>query len=301
MNAEMPIISVVVCTHNRLRLLRGCLDSLLSQHADPELYEILVVDNCSTDGTGAYLEAFIPGACRFRWVVEPVLGLSNARNRGWREARGRYVAYIDDDAEAHSEWISEIIEFISRRPEVPMFGGPYRAFTTDPVPSWFPPEYGSMNHGSEERALDIGREFIQGMNMAFNKGVLAACGGFHPGLGMKGNMVSYGEETQLQFILRDRGHQVYYLPKMKVNHYLPAYKMCFSWLLKSLYSVGATWALTSNQHRTLVSHLAGLAYGVIFAFGILLTRKKIPFRRKLYYSVIPVVSEFGALREHLKR
>jgi GT2 family glycosyltransferase len=295
----LPEITVVVCTHNRVRLLEGCLDSLSRQEVDPRRYDVLVVDNGSTDGTADFLSRCCYDDIRLRWVNEPVLGLSYARNRGWLEANGTYVAYIDDDAIAAPDWISEIISFVERRPEIAMFGGPHVPFATDPVPSWFPPEYGTMDLGSEERALEIGREFVEGMNMAIRKDILADCGGFHPDLGMKGYKVSYGEETQLQITLRNCGFAVYYLPQMKVSHHLPGRKMRLGWLLKSAYASGRCSALTWNTQRTLGAHCAGLMYGCFYLLRTFFLRKGIPLRRKLYYALAPLVSECGAFMEYL--
>ena len=93
-------ISAVVCTHNRAAYLRKALQSLVDQTMAQELYEIIVVDNASTDGTKQVVSEY-SGASNLRCLYEPVIGLSRARNTGWGNARGEYVAYLDDDAVAH--------------------------------------------------------------------------------------------------------------------------------------------------------------------------------------------------------
>ena len=96
--ADSPLISAVICTYNRADLLAGAIESLLEQTLNPAHREIIVVDNASTDGTRAVVEQFAPDGVRY--VLETRQGLGYARNRGWQEARGEFVAYIDDDARA---------------------------------------------------------------------------------------------------------------------------------------------------------------------------------------------------------
>lgn len=296
---EDKLISVVVCTFNRVDLLEALLCSLEKQTCQKGLYEVIIVDNNSTDRTYQLGLEAISRNCNFYLFRELLQGLSYARNRGMQEAKGKYVAYIDDDAVATPNWLAEMASFIRRHPGVVAFGGPYEAFTTTPVPVWFPPEYGSLNYGCEERCLDTGREFIHGTNMVFLRDVISACGGFHPELGMKGNLISYGEETRLQFILMEKGFQVYYAPLMVVRHWLPLHKVRLSWLLKTAYAVGRCSALTLTTQRTLISHFAGLMFGCFHLVRTFFLRNGIPLRRKLYYALVPLISEWGALMEYL--
>lgn len=295
------IVTAVVCTFNRSQLLCNCLESLANQDASVELFEVIVVDNGSTDNTDEVTRTYLADNKHFRCVKEEQTGLSYARNRGWREASGQYVVYIDDDAEASTDWVSAILSFVVRYPDAVVFGGPYNAFSTDPVPAWFPPEYGVLGHGQVERKLDTGREFISGTNMAFRVDVLQACGGFHPDLGMKGKKISYGEETHLQILLHEQGHEIYYVPLMKVRHYLSADKMSIVWLLQSAYEVGKCWTLTSNCPRSLFLHFTGLAYGCVYAFRNFFNSEKMYLKRRLFYSLLPLVSEFGSFVDYFVR
>ncbi len=296
-----PLISVVVCTHNRADLLGGLLSSIEAQTLDKEQFEVVVVDNNSVDHTLQVAREFVARHINAQLFTESEQGLSNARNRGWREARGLYVAYIDDDAEADSHWLVEMASFIRRNPTVCAFGGPYEAFSTYPVPSWFPPGEGSMSLGSDERPLDAEREFIHGTNMVFRRDILAEFDGFDPALGMNGNKLSYGEETRFQLLLKERGQAVFYVPAMKVRHYLPAHKMRLGWLLKSAYAVGRCSALALGHRRGLFSHLAGIAYGCVHALRTFCRPRNIPLRRLIYYGLTPLVSEFGAFLDYFLR
>ncbi|MDH3661367.1 MAG: glycosyltransferase, partial [Alphaproteobacteria bacterium] len=131
---DEPLVSVVVCTYNRADLLRVCLDSLTCQNAGG--FEIIVVDNNSTDQTRTVAASFAQRVPPVRYVFEPEQGLSAARNRGWREARGRYVAYVDDECRMPVDWIGNMTETIqAHQPE--MLGGPYDACFDGPPPDWY--------------------------------------------------------------------------------------------------------------------------------------------------------------------
>ena len=131
----MPAISIVICTYNRPDLVAQVLATLAEQDAPRDSYEVLVIDNASPQDIAGVVASFdgrIPG---LRCIREGQVGLSYARNRGWREARGEYVGYVDDDCKLPTEWVSTALEVI-RDVHPIMFGGPYRAFYMTPRPRW---------------------------------------------------------------------------------------------------------------------------------------------------------------------
>jgi glycosyltransferase involved in cell wall biosynthesis len=91
------LITVIICTRNRAKLLRDAMASVVEQGIPKSDYEIVVVDNASTDETPDVVAEF-RGSAHIRYVHEEKLGLCIARNTGWRAASGRYVAFFDDDA-----------------------------------------------------------------------------------------------------------------------------------------------------------------------------------------------------------
>jgi glucosyl-dolichyl phosphate glucuronosyltransferase len=298
-NANTFFVSVVVCTLNRSQLLRDCLESLANQQLTDKQYEVIVVDNGSTDDTYAVIQEFIISHKHFRSFKEDHLGLSHARNRGWKEAIGEYVAFIDDDAIAPCDWVAQIKAFIERRPQVFAFGGPYESFSLVPVPYWFPLEYGSWNLGEEERPISIGMEWINGTNMIFKKELLSELGGFNSNLGMSGDRVSYGEETRLLLELKKDNIQVYYVPNIKVRHIIADYKMRLSWLLSSSYKTGRCSVLTFGVYRSLFSHLSCIGACMFTGVGKILSCSAEPFKRRVYVSFSNLFIEFGALVEYV--
>jgi glucosyl-dolichyl phosphate glucuronosyltransferase len=297
-NYNNIMVSVVVCTLNRSLLLRKCLESLANQDISVEMYEVIVVDNGSTDDTAEVINEFLASYKSFRSMKEDQQGLSFSRNLGWNEAFGQYVAFIDDDAVAYPNWISGIANFIARQPDAGIFGGPYDAFYQVPIPAWFPPEYGKLDLGAEERCIKLGSEWISGSNMVIRKELFYMYGGFDERLGMTGGKAAYGEEVKFFLSMRDKGNRIFYVPSIRVAHLVAEYKMSLNWLLLSGYSVGRRYELTFNVNRSLLSHVVSLISELGIAVCRMLRPVNMPFRRRLYYSLFRLYYEAGAVIEH---
>ena len=96
---DRPLVSVLICTYNRVDDLKKCLDSMLDQTYDN--FEVIVINGPSTDETENLLKKY-PFKCLGQ---KKKGGLSEARNLGVREAKGEIVAFIDDDAVADKNWV----------------------------------------------------------------------------------------------------------------------------------------------------------------------------------------------------
>ena len=97
---RLPRITVAVCTYNRAGLLEECLESLVNQTADANTFEVIVVNNGSTDQTQQVAQQFTRQHSTFHVVIENKPGLSHARNLAFRNARSNWISYIDDDTKA---------------------------------------------------------------------------------------------------------------------------------------------------------------------------------------------------------
>lgn len=169
-------LSLVICTRNRGSRLGPCL-SALKRLQYSGLWEIIVVDNNSTDDTRQHLEAFVAEApCPSHYVLETAPGLANARNAGWRRAKGAIVAFTDDDCYVAPDLVARTVEAFSD-PEVGYVGGRIRLFDPEdaPVTILESDQPRSFAPGCYVRAGEI-----QGANMAFRRCVLEALGGFDP-------------------------------------------------------------------------------------------------------------------------
>jgi glycosyltransferase involved in cell wall biosynthesis len=199
MDVGMFQLSVVVCTYNRADMLSTALESLVQQTLDKRLYEVIVVDNASSDATPEVLRGLRARYGEWNIVLarEDRLGLGYARNAGVREARGAYVAFMDDDAWADKDWLKLALgcfEYVKPTPFV--VGGPILPFYDSPRPAWFKDEYEIRTWGQKPRFLRQGESF-SGSNIIFNKDIIETYGGFDVQVGMKGYHLSVGVETNL--------------------------------------------------------------------------------------------------------
>ncbi len=94
----MKKISIVICTYNRADLLKDCLASLTEQNASTDQFEVLTINNNSTDHTVRVGTEFSASYAHYRLITEEEQGLSRARNRGYKEAEADWLLYLDDDA-----------------------------------------------------------------------------------------------------------------------------------------------------------------------------------------------------------
>lgn len=294
-------ISVVVCTYNRAEHLKVCLESLVVQTADESLYEVIIVNNNSTDSTLEIAEKFTGLQPNFRVVTEMKRGLSHARNRGCQEAYGEYVAYIDDDARAYTDWVENIHHFIQRRQDVRVFGGPYFAFFDQKIPDWLPVDFESHFLGNKERALERFKEWIAGPNMIFRKDLLAQIGLFPTDLGMVAGKIAYGEDTWVIKKTYDLGLDVFYVPTVIVDHFVHRYKIRLRWMLFSAYKRGLCYGKVFSCrpklfHQLLVLQKNLVQFLLAIIFHVTLGQSRdVPLKRIVLDQLNPIFFTAGRI------
>lgn len=237
-------ISTVVCTYNRCGYLECCLESLMRQTLPASVYEVIVVDNNSSDATRKVCECYQDRE-NFCYFFEEQQGLSHARNRGLRESRAPLVAYIDDDAVAVSGWLAGLLEgFADRR--VATVGGPILPVFEGDRPAWLHdsllPLYSCRDRGKEVFDLGPGL-FFYGANMSFRRDVLEQVAGFPEHLGRKGDNLLSDEELVVSQRIEALGYRMRYLPEAVVHHSIPRERLKMSWLLQRFYWLGRGEAL----------------------------------------------------------
>lgn len=117
--------SIIVPTYNRLDEIRELLDSLEKQSLGKDAFEVLVVDDGSTDNTAAYVaEKLQQGSLNLRFISQDHKGPGPARNLGMENAQGEYYLFIDSDCIAHEDWLKAYDEALTEK--VAGFGGPDR-------------------------------------------------------------------------------------------------------------------------------------------------------------------------------
>ncbi|MFH0988280.1 MAG: glycosyltransferase family 2 protein [Parcubacteria group bacterium] len=230
-------LSIVVCTFNRAKLLESCLESLKNQTLDKSRYEVIVVDNNSTDNTRELLAKYLNECSQFRYVREYLQGLSHARNLGYRESVGDFVAYIDDDAIADAQWADKILKVFSTVSPTPAaVGGIILPYYLSAKPEWFLDEYEIRSHGDVARFLTPPGIYLCGSNFCIPKKLLEQCGGFSSDFGMVGEKMALGEETHLLHRLYGLKPFFWYDPALLVYHFVPDRNMRVWYRLKRLYA-----------------------------------------------------------------
>jgi glycosyltransferase involved in cell wall biosynthesis len=305
------IISVIICTQNRADLLSTALESVCRQAFGRDNYEMVVVDNGSTDATPAVVDRFRERYPNIRYFREETPGLSVARNRGWREARGEFVAFLDDDAKANPDWLAVAAQDIGIwNPDV--FGGPYLAYYSTSRPDWFKDSYGSFNPYSQPKTLTSSDEYLSGSNLFVRRSLLEKLGGFDASLGMRGKKIGYGEEARLLRRARQEFPKalIYYEPKLVIQHLVRPEKFRLRWQVCNRFNLGRSsyLAFSDDVHTLELRHVLGFV-GLPFmmageaTFGALLrSRRDYPYVQNYYFEVVlRHMTTWGKLYERLSQ
>src|SRR5882672_135823 len=242
-----PSLTVAICTFNRSMILPRALDSVRNQTwADNDL-EILVLDNGSTDGTRDVVAAVQAEDSRVCYVIEPNAGIAQARNRALHEARGEYLAFLDDDAWAERDWLENLLGAIQSITPVPeCVVGPVSLVWEDKKPEWFPTRFESLlcryDMGEQPRFLEPGG-YLLTTNSIFHRQTLLALGGVRSDLGHKRNQLLGGEDNEIFRRLVANGYRVFYQPAARVYHPVPKARQTRRYLLRRLFWDGASQPL----------------------------------------------------------
>jgi glycosyltransferase involved in cell wall biosynthesis len=243
-----PLISVILCTRNRADLFDKAMASVVAQDFPKAAYEIVVVDNGSSDHTRQVAHRHAAQA-NVRYLLEARVGLCVARNTGWQAASAPYVALFDDDAIARPGWLAAIAEAFQRAArDVGIIGGRVDPIWLAPRPDWLADEIAGaltiVDWGPEEKEiLDLRREWLVGANMAAPKAVIAEVGGFHPWLDRVGkNLLSSGD-VHLEMEIVRRGYRCLYVPGMAIEHLAPPARLTQAWFTRRFYWQGMSDAV----------------------------------------------------------
>jgi glycosyltransferase involved in cell wall biosynthesis len=237
-------ITVILCTYNRCESLTKTLESIAVLRLPESVeWEILVVDNNSTDQTRKVVEDFCrryPN--RFRYVAEPRQGLSNARNAGIREARGDVLVFTDDDVTFEPTWLQNLTKPLHNSQWAGVGGRifPERAFS---APYWLALD-GPYGMGGVLAFFDLGPEPSDlaeppwGANMAYRKEMFEMYGSFRTDLGRcRGSLIG-GEDTEFGRRLLSAGERLRYEPSAIVYHRVPKNRLHKSYFLAWWFNFG---------------------------------------------------------------
>jgi glycosyltransferase involved in cell wall biosynthesis len=249
---SQPLISAIICTHNRAGYLGPAIASLLGQTYTA--YEIIVVDNASTDDTKAVVNAYLPHP-QLIYVYESTLGLSAARNRGAAIARGSILAYLDDDAEALPHWLAALAEAFETHAKAAIAGGAVSLIWPQDItpPSWLSPtlsqSLGFYDLGATTQLITDPGQTPRGLNYAVKKDFLESVGGFDPQLGRVGKNLLSNEELHLTQQALMAGFEVLFAPQAQVAHNVAPERLNRRWFLRRSW-----WQGISECYREHLTH-----------------------------------------------
>ena len=244
-------VSVVIATYNRANTLLLAIRSLLEQTLGENLFEIIVVDNNSTDKTSKVVKIFQKNHKNFNIILlhEIRQGVSYARTTGANKARGDYVAFMDDDCRTCRNWLKNIKSCIERvHPQPTVIGGPIYPLYEYTKPAWFKDEYEIRTWGEKPRFLGP-MEVFSGGNLIIQREMIKRLGGLNVDLGPRGEYFGMHEDTEYQRQIWGQNNEsvFYYSPKLVMYHLVPKFKMNVSYPLKRAFIAGQCSAINSGR------------------------------------------------------
>jgi|SRR5579863_1163268 len=209
-------VSVVLSTYNRAALLGGALDALMHQCGSDTTFELIVVDNNSGDDTKRVLESFQHrGAGNFRTAFEPRQGLSYGLNTGIGLARGKIIAFTDDDMRVADDYVARIKAAFDRYPDAAFIGGRVLPRYRQEPPGWLTQDHWAplalQDYGDEPFCTSATRPICL-LNKAFRKEVFREYGLLRPEMGRTGNSLGSAEDHDLMLRIWHAGGTGVYIP-----------------------------------------------------------------------------------------
>jgi len=234
-------ISIVICTHNGKNRLRPVLTAIVDQSLSPEMFELIVIDNASTDGTTAFCEQVLGEAtCAFSWqvVLEKQPGLNYARLRGLTVAQFDVVLFCDDDNALSPDYLQLGIRLMNDSPVIGALGGCGIPSFESAKPSWFDTYSHSFAVGPQSkldgRILHNPAE-VYGAGAFFRKAPLLRFfeKGFNAAMSdRKGNSLTSGGDVEWCYLVQLAGYEIWYDHRLTFIHQMPEGRLQWSYYLR---------------------------------------------------------------------
>ena len=206
---DPALFTIAICTRNGGHRLQENLPHF--ENLDDPNFEIVIIDDGSSDDTQSLVQEFIVGsALSCRLLTQEPSGLSLARNHAAREGKGEFIAYIDDDARPHRRWLEALRQAFAQNPRAVAAGGPNLA----PIPTSRQNAVVTACSGNASHILfdDITAEHLPGCNFALRREPLLEMGGFDK------TFHAAGDDVDVCWRLLDAGHELAFHPAACVFH-----------------------------------------------------------------------------------
>ena len=238
------ILSIIICSYNRASYISDALTSLYCQSAGLKAFEVIIVDNNSTDNTkevyAIWRQTNTNG--QFTFISETQQGASFARNTGAAIAKGQWVCFMDDDAVATPNYVENILKHIQNKPDAVGFGGRIIPKYIPSEPKWM--SYyvsslvGNFDYAPIACAFENGKYPLES-NMIVKKSVYDKIGGFNVNLpGVVGTLRIGGEGKELFYKILALGHKIYYDPSICIHHVVEVKKLTSEYMYRVASGIG---------------------------------------------------------------
>ena len=223
-------ISVVISSYNRCDRLHLALDSALDQETGGVSYEVILVDNNSTDATRRLVETYCDRHSNLRYVFEPRQGVSYARNTGLALALSPIIAFADDDVQVATNWIATIKREFDCLPDVDCIGGRVLPRWTLPAPAWLSRDQwmplALQDYGDDPLFVDQRNPLcLVTANLAFRREVFAELGLFSTRLQRVRDGIGSTEDAEFLERFWRTGRRSLYVPDLLVETEVPAERL----------------------------------------------------------------------------
>lgn len=299
------MITVILCTYNRCQALAEALESVAASKMPRSVeWEVLVVDNNSNDHTRTVVEE-IAGRHpkRFRYLFEGKAGKSHALNAGVTAAKGKVLAFMDDDVSVAPGWLDALTAPLCGVSPWSGAGGPVILRWSSRPPDWFDmrrPQYmgplAGFNLG--DQAINL-REPPLGTNMAFRKSMFSKYGLFRTDLGPspRTDVPRPNEDTEFGRRLIAGGERLRYVPAAIVNHPVPEERLQKEYFLKWWYDKGRAEVREFGNAPGAIS-IRGIPLYLYRRLALWALRWMIsPLPSQRFDSKLKVWGKLGAIRE----
>jgi cellulose synthase/poly-beta-1,6-N-acetylglucosamine synthase-like glycosyltransferase len=236
-------VSVVICCHNSETLLPATVLRLKNQHASDVSWEVLVIDNASTDKT-----ALVARECwgddwpaPMRIIHEPRLGLCYARERAFEEAQYEIVSFVDDDNWVTPEWVCTVSECMSADSKLGAIGSLNTAVADVPFPEWFSRYCHYYAAWAYREPATFPTWALSGAGMSIRKSTWQNLrrDGFRLSLtGRLGNRLSSCEDVEIGCAIQLASWKIRVEPRLQLQHYMTPTRLQWTYLRALLRGVG---------------------------------------------------------------
>ena len=223
------VLSITVCTYNRVKFLKNCLKSILDQTKGSPIIEINIIDNNSSDKTFDYIHEMQKKFTEINYFVEKKQGISHARNLSFKVCKGNFLAFVDDDAIINENWLKSLLGELKNQNEDIIYGGPiFPKFESEPK-KWIDKDYFIRKFKKNNGFLGKikSKEGFSGGNMCISKNLFLRSDSFNTEIGMTGGNMGLGEEPDFFYKLVKKNKEVklYNISEMSITHYEAEYKL----------------------------------------------------------------------------